>query len=57
MGFVVILLQELITGKGVVAGFQEGDILSYIMLGFTGVTVLGLTAFLASKGRESDITY
>merc|ERR1712113_920747 len=57
MGFVVILLQELITGKSVIAGLQDGDIFSYIMIGFTGLTVLGLTGFLASKGRESDINF
>eukprot|EP00594_Rhizosolenia_setigera_P011631 CAMPEP_0178961694 /NCGR_PEP_ID=MMETSP0789-20121207/13878_1 /TAXON_ID=3005 /ORGANISM="Rhizosolenia setigera, Strain CCMP 1694" /LENGTH=144 /DNA_ID=CAMNT_0020645615 /DNA_START=116 /DNA_END=550 /DNA_ORIENTATION=+ len=57
MGFVFVLLQELITGKGVIAGLQDGDIFSYICLGLTGVTVVGLTAFLAIKGKENDIVY
>ena len=47
MGFVVVFIQELATGKGVVAGFQDGDLLSYIMTGLTVVSVVGLTVWLA----------
>mmetsp|Transcript_25466 Transcript_25466/g.52636 ORF Transcript_25466/g.52636 Transcript_25466/m.52636 type:complete len:190 (+) Transcript_25466:33-602(+) len=50
MAFVIVLLQELITGKGVIKSIQDGDITGYAGLGFFVVTVLGLTAFLASKG-------
>ena len=53
MGFTVVLLQELITGKGVVAGLKDGDVFSYVMLGLTGLSVVGLTVFLAIKGKDS----
>mmetsp|Transcript_10661 Transcript_10661/g.13494 ORF Transcript_10661/g.13494 Transcript_10661/m.13494 type:complete len:139 (+) Transcript_10661:183-599(+) len=55
MGFTVVLLQELITGKGVVQGFKDGDAFSYIMVGITAVSILGLTVLLAIKGKDSDI--
>jgi len=57
MGFTVVLLQELVTGKGVVAGLSDGDFISYALLGATGLTVIGLTVFLAIKGKEKDIVY
>ena len=57
MGFTIVLLQELITGKGVIAGLNDGDFLSYALLGFTGFSVVGLSAFLAFKGKENDIVY
>mmetsp|Transcript_1981 Transcript_1981/g.1854 ORF Transcript_1981/g.1854 Transcript_1981/m.1854 type:complete len:132 (-) Transcript_1981:359-754(-) len=57
MGFTVVLLQELITGKGVVAGLQDGDFFSKVMLGATVVSVFGLTIFLTIKGKESTIDY
>ena len=53
MGFVVVLLQELITGKGVIAGLQDGDIFSYAMLGLTVLSVGGLTVFLGLKGKDT----
>ena len=52
MGFVVVFIQELATGKGVVAGFQDGDFLSYIMAGLTFLSVAGLTAWLAIEDRN-----
>lgn len=55
MGFTVVLLQELITGKGVIQGLQDGDALSFILLGLTGVSVVGLSAFLAIKGKDKYI--
>jgi hypothetical protein len=57
MGFTILLLQELITGKGVIAALNDGDILSYVLLGVGGVTLLGLTAFLALKGKDDSISY
>jgi hypothetical protein len=57
MGFTILLLQELITGKGVIAALNDGDMLSYVLLGVGGVTVLGLTAFLAAKGKDNSISY
>ena len=55
MDFTVILLQELITGNGAIQGLQDGDALSYALLGLTGVSVLGLSAFLAIKGKDKFI--
>lgn len=57
MGFTILLLQELITGKGVIAALNDGDILSYALIGIGGITVLGLTAFLALKGKDKSISY
>jgi len=56
MGFVIMLLQEVLTGKGVIQGIQDGDSLSFALLGFAGVSTVGLTAWLALKGDEDDIT-
>ena len=53
--FVVVLLQELITGKGVVQGLQEGDPVNIAIAGITGVSLVGLTAFLAIKGKVKFI--
>lgn len=55
MCFTIVLLQELITGKGVVEGIQEGNIFNLAMLGITGVSILGLTGFLALKGKDSEM--
>mmetsp|Transcript_11965 Transcript_11965/g.14063 ORF Transcript_11965/g.14063 Transcript_11965/m.14063 type:complete len:143 (-) Transcript_11965:278-706(-) len=52
MGFVIVFLQELATGKGVVAGFQDGDLISYVMLGLTVFSVVGLTIWLAIEDRN-----
>mmetsp|Transcript_31248 Transcript_31248/g.47263 ORF Transcript_31248/g.47263 Transcript_31248/m.47263 type:complete len:130 (+) Transcript_31248:111-500(+) len=54
MAFVTIFIQELVQGKGVIQGVQDGDIVNYISLGFAAVCTLGLTAFLAIKG-ETDL--
>lgn len=54
MAFVTIFIQELVQGKGVIQGIQDGDIVNYIGLGFFAVCTLGLTAFLAIKG-ETDL--
>ena len=55
VGFTVVLLQEFITGKGVIEGIQEGNIFNLAMLGLTVVSTLGLSVFLASKGKNTDI--
>lgn len=57
MAFVVVLLQELITGKGVIASISDGDAVGYAFLGLAGVSTLGLTIWLAIKGDESDIVF
>lgn len=55
MGFTVVLLQELVTGKGVIEGLQEGNPFNLAIVGVTVVSVLGLSGFLALKGKDSDI--
>jgi hypothetical protein len=57
VAFVVVLLQELITGKGVIASITDGDAVGYAFLGLAGVGTLGLTIWLAIKGDESDIVF
>ena len=57
MAFVVVLLQELITGKGVIASIQEGDFVGFAFVGFAGVSTLALTAWLAIKGDENSIKF
>ena len=55
MCFVTVLLQELITGQGVVQGLQEGNPVNIAVLGFTGVSLVALTAWLAFKGKVQFI--
>lgn len=57
MAFTVIFLQELFTGKGVIDGIQNGNIVNLAFLGVTVISVVGLTAFLASKGSEEYADY
>ena len=57
MAFVVVLLQEAITGKGVVASIQDGDFVGIAFLGLAGVSTLALTAWLAIKGDENSIKF
>ena len=57
MAFVIVLLQELITGKGVIAAYNDGDIIGYLFLGVAVVSTVGLSAWLAIKGDESDIIF
>lgn len=55
MCFVVVLLQELVTGKGVIQGIQEGNPFNIAMLGLTAFSGVALTAFLAIKGKDKFI--
>ncbi len=55
MCFVVVLLQELVTGKGVVQGIQDGNPFNVAMVGLTGVSLVGLTLFLAFKGKDDFV--
>lgn len=57
MAFVVVLLQEAITGKGVIAAVQDGDAVGYAFVAFAGVSTVGLTIWLAIKGDESDVIF
>ena len=52
MAFVWIFLQELITGKGVFKGIEEGDAFFMANAALFGVTLLGLTGWLAIKGSD-----
>lgn len=55
MAFTIVLLQELITGKGAIAGIKDGDVSAYGLLGFAILSTIGLTIFLAIKGKEDEI--
>ena len=55
MAFVLTFLQELITGKGVVQGIQEGDPVNLACVAAFAVTVLGLTTWLAIKGDDDYV--
>mmetsp|Transcript_11872 Transcript_11872/g.21940 ORF Transcript_11872/g.21940 Transcript_11872/m.21940 type:complete len:148 (-) Transcript_11872:256-699(-) len=57
MAFVVVLLQEAITGKGCIASVQDGDAVGYAFVALAGVSTLGLTAWLAIRGDESDVKW
>ena len=57
MAFVIVLLQEAITGKGVVDAVRDGDAIGYAFLGFAAVSTVGLTIWLAIKGDESDVVF
>ena len=52
MAFVWIFLQELITGKGVFDGIDEGNMFFIANAGIFGVGLLGLTVWLAIKGDD-----
>jgi hypothetical protein len=55
MCFIAVFAQELISGKGVIQGIQEGDVFNLACLGATVLTILGLTVFLAIKGEDSYV--
>jgi hypothetical protein len=55
VAFVWIFFQELITGKGVIKGIDEGNWFFLLNAGVFGIGVLGLTGWLAIKG-EDDYT-
>uniref|UniRef100_A0A7S2HJ30 Uncharacterized protein n=1 Tax=Helicotheca tamesis TaxID=374047 RepID=A0A7S2HJ30_9STRA len=52
MGFTVVLLQELITGKGVIQGLQDGDFVNVAFLAAAAGSVVLLTIWLAIQGKE-----
>ena len=57
MAFVIVLLQEVITGKGVVQSVQEGELVGLLGVGLFGISVAALTVFLISKRDESDVVF
>jgi hypothetical protein len=52
VAFVWVFLQELVTGKGVFKGIEEGDIFFLANFGLFGVGVVGLTGWLALQGDD-----
>ena len=57
MAFTITLLQELITGKGVIQGLQDGNPVNIAFCGGAVLSTIALTIFLAIKGKENDISY
>jgi hypothetical protein len=55
VAFVVVFLQELVQGKGVVQGLQEGDPVNVAVAGAAAASVLGLTVWLAIKGDDDYV--
>jgi hypothetical protein len=55
MAFIFVVAQELITGKGVIQGVQEGDPINIAFLGATIVSILSVTAVLAIKGDDNYV--
>lgn len=52
MAFVLIFIQELIQGKGVIQGLQNGEFINIATLGAAVVSFVALTAVLAIKGAD-----
>lgn len=52
MAFVWIFLQELVTGKGVIKGIEEGDVFFLANFALFSVCVVGLTGYLALQGDD-----
>jgi hypothetical protein len=55
MAFVIVFLQELIQGKGVIEGLREGDLVNVAGVALFAVSALGLTAWLALKGDDDFV--
>mmetsp|Transcript_41055 Transcript_41055/g.80360 ORF Transcript_41055/g.80360 Transcript_41055/m.80360 type:complete len:155 (+) Transcript_41055:110-574(+) len=55
VAFTTIMLQELITGKGVVQGLEDGNFANQFFAGLFFVSVLGLGTWLAIIGEESKV--
>jgi hypothetical protein len=55
MAFVIVFLQEVIQGKGVIQGIKEGDPVNLAGVGLFVVTAVGLTAWLAIKGDDDYV--
>lgn len=55
MGFTLVFIQELIQGKGVIQGIQEGNPVNLAIFAATVVFLVGFTGFLALKGENSYV--
>ena len=51
----IVFVQELIQGKGVVQGVSEGDPINLATLGLVVVTTVALTGFLAVQGDDDYV--
>ena len=56
MCFVFIFIQELVQGKGVVQGLQEGDPVNLVAAVATGASILALTAVFVIKGKNDYVS-
>jgi hypothetical protein len=52
MAFVVVFAQELITGKGVIQGLEDGDPSNVAFLALAVLSTVGLTVWLAIQGTD-----
>jgi len=52
IAFVWVFLQELVTGKGIFQGLDEGNWFFLLNAGLFGVGVVGLTGWLAIQGDD-----
>ena len=55
MAFTVVIVQELVTGKGVIEGIQEGNAVNMAFMAATVASILGITAILALKGSDNYV--
>jgi hypothetical protein len=55
MAFVLVFIQELVQGKGVIQGLQEGNPVNIAVCAAFGISMVGITAFLAVKGTDDYV--
>jgi len=55
MGFVIVMAQEIIQGKGIIQGIEEGDPINLAFLGIFAVSFVGLTGWLALQGDDDYV--
>jgi hypothetical protein len=55
MAFVLVFVQELIQGKGIIQGMRDGDPINVAGLGLVAFVTLAFTAFLALKGEDDYV--
>ena len=56
MAFVFVFVQELVQGKGIIEGIQQGDPVNLVALALAGVSLVGLTVWLAIQGDDDYVT-
>ena len=55
MAFVVVLVQELVQGKGVIQGIREGDPVNLAVLGAFVVSTVALLGWLIYQGADDYV--